>query len=601
MGQTTRYQKNPEILKKLSGRLRAGATRADAASGAGIDEQTLQAWLRRDDGVVLACVESAEAWAREHGVRPAARDREPSKKKTVDPWEKMRGEAGALGPGLFGVLLWVDGLLVLRGYPPISPWWRWALGSFYESAKRWLVLMVGRRGGKSSTLCRVAVVEALFGEREITPGDVGVWPVFSVDMAEARGRLTMIKTILDVLGVEYSESTMQGRPRIVTQDAKGRPIEFRVYPATVKGASGMTATGTTADEMAKWEDEETGANPAREVLRSVRPAMATIKAAHGFICSSAWAKSGVHYEMVTAGSTKLNHVARIGEQFIDAVKAGFYAVAANELEPSDAAAIRAHADSLTADSTEVPSFLANPTLDPQETRDDEPDLATWLREYGSVPLGLTGSTFFDGPKLDAAAAQIAPVGDGPCFCAIDPGSRRNAASCVIVQRRETAEGVRYPTVYEREWIPAPGAPLDLRKVVFPAMAKEARARGCAGWVTDVHALTDAEIVGAEYGLSTRCRAEGDAFRLEYQPVRDALHRGELPLGASPEIVKQLRTVKSAPRDGGGTRMIIPADGDLHGDLGRAYVSACAEAGAGAAEETGDDDFESLPSRYAGAA
>ena len=58
----------------------------------------------------------------------------------------------------------LDRALVANGFPSTSPWWSATLERFYASGKRQLVLRCGRRGGKSSTLCRVGVAEALYGE-----------------------------------------------------------------------------------------------------------------------------------------------------------------------------------------------------------------------------------------------------------------------------------------------------------------------------------------------------------------------------------------------------------------------------------------------------
>jgi hypothetical protein len=58
----------------------------------------------------------------------------------------------------------LDAALVKAGWPATSPWWRAELERFIRSGKRRWVIRVGRRGGKSSTLCRVAICQA------ITPG-----------------------------------------------------------------------------------------------------------------------------------------------------------------------------------------------------------------------------------------------------------------------------------------------------------------------------------------------------------------------------------------------------------------------------------------------
>ena len=169
---------------------------------------------------------------------------------------------------MFARLLELDERLVARGWPALSPWWKEQLRRLYASGKRRLVIRAGRRGGKSSTLCRVAVCEALYGQHDIPPGDVGVFAFFSVSMREARERLRTISEILEALDVPFERSGDSVR-------IAGRAVCIRVYPASVRTAVGFTCIGAAFDELARWRDEATGANPATEVLRSVRPAMAT--------------------------------------------------------------------------------------------------------------------------------------------------------------------------------------------------------------------------------------------------------------------------------------------------------------------------------------
>lgn len=590
------WQSDPARVDRALDVLRGGGTRAAAARAANVGLETLLRWVD-ESYEIRTKIEAAENNAREKGVRPAAI--EPAKgkpKKEGERWSIVREEAAKLGPGIFGILLWVDGLLQTKGFPALSAWWIWILGAFYAAGLRWLILLVGRRGGKSSTLCRVAVVEALFGEHAVSPGDPLVWPIFSTDMAEARGRLRMISAVLSVLGIEHAEGSLQGRPRIITKTIADHDLEFRVYPATVAGASGFTAPGITCDEEAKWKDEESGANPAREVLRAVRPTMATQPRAHGYRCSSAFAESGTHHEAVTSGNTALQFVARLGP-FVEEARRGFYLVADLEQDEDAAKAIRAHAEALTEDSPAIPSWIANPTLDPALTRLDEPDLLTWLREYGSVSSSAGEAIFFDAIHL-ARAASLTFRGEGETFCAIDPGTRRNAFALAIVRRIWTGAAFSFAPLALRQWIPAPGAPLDLRLVVLPEAAKLARSFGCDTWITDAHALTDVEIVGAEHGIATIVRAEGEAFEREGRPVRDGLHRGQVALAGCEgveELIAQLRGVRSK-LTGGRQVMTWPESGDLHGDLARAWVSACAAAGAGQ-EVNEPEPIATIPGPY----
>jgi len=58
-------------------------------------------------------------------------------------------------------LLAVDGLLVAKGFPALSPFWRRALCRFLDSDRRQLVVRAGRRAGKSTSVVRALVVLAI--------------------------------------------------------------------------------------------------------------------------------------------------------------------------------------------------------------------------------------------------------------------------------------------------------------------------------------------------------------------------------------------------------------------------------------------------------
>ena len=188
----------------------------------------------------------------------------------------------------------LDHLLQASGFPATSPWWHETIRRLYQSGRKQLVVRCGRRGGKSSTLCRLAVVEGVYGRHRIPPGDVGVVALISTTRDEAAQRIRTIKAILDALGVKY-------RPIDGGVELLERPIAFKVYTATVSGVSGFTAVLLICDEVAKWKDHDTGANPATEVLASVRPTMATQPEARIVLSSSPFGQWDAHYDAFERG------------------------------------------------------------------------------------------------------------------------------------------------------------------------------------------------------------------------------------------------------------------------------------------------------------
>lgn len=244
-----------------------------------------------------------------------------------------------------------DEALVAKGFPAISEKWRESLREFYRSRKTRLVIRGGRRAGKSSTLCRVAVAEGMYGGHKVPPGDVGIFVFVSVKADEARSRLKTIREILDVLGVSYS-------PRGMEIELRDRPIIFRVYPANFRTIVGMTCIGFVADECARWRDDDAGANPASEVLSSLRPAMATMRNAKEFLSSSPWAQADAHFEHFERGNTE------------------------DQMVVSGA------------------SWEFNPTLTREYCQKLEPDVPTFEREYCAIPMSSDSSQFFDAAAID---------------------------------------------------------------------------------------------------------------------------------------------------------------------------------------------------------
>ena len=238
----------------------------------------------------------------------------------------------------------LDRLLVAKGFPPSSRWWRETLQRFYEGGRRQCVLRVGRRGGKSSTLCRIAVLEALYGEHVIPPGDVGIVGIVSVSRDEAASRLRTIKAILDALRVRYRE-------RDQTIELQDRPIVFRVFTASVAGVVGGTWICAICDEVSRWRDAESGANPATQVLASLRPTLATMPFARIFLSSSPLANLDAHATAFDAGETDFQIVAH------------------------------------------APTWVANPSITEAETHALEPDEKVWSREFAAIPSAAVSGAF----------------------------------------------------------------------------------------------------------------------------------------------------------------------------------------------------------------
>lgn len=257
----------------------------------------------------------------------------------------------------------VRSTLTSKSWPDLSPWWAALLERFVRSGCLQLVARVGRRGGKSSTACIFAVAFALTyaGLGLVPPGDVG-WVVFvSVRRDEAMSRLRTIEAVLRVLGVKFVPA--EGDAIIIA----GTNIGFRVQACNVAAVSGWTSILIVADEVAKYRDADTGANPATEVLAALRPTMATQPLARIFLISSPLGPDDAHARAFDAGDSEFQ--------------------------------LTAFAE----------SWVANPTLTEEDTRRLEPDPKLHAREYGAKPSQAVSSAF----EADQVLAAIGPVSIAP--------------------------------------------------------------------------------------------------------------------------------------------------------------------------------------------
>lgn len=307
--------------------------------------------------------------------------------------------------------------LVAKSFPAMTEWWKRTLATFFASKKKQCVLRVGRRGGKSSTLCRLAVLLALFGEWTITPGDVGIIGFVSVSRDEAAQRIRMIKAILDALKVEW-------KPIDGGIELERKPIAFKVFTASVSGVVGGSWLAFFGDELARWRDADSGSNPAKQVLESARPTMAGQPNAITILSSSARGSTDTHAKLIDAGDTAFQMVAT------------------------------------------ATTWEARPELTEADCRALEPDELVFKMEYGSIPYDGSESSLMAEADLLAATrkgTRSLPRSDGAYIATMDPATRSNGWTLVIGCERVIDEDPSLSFIevtHCQEWRAPRGGALD---------------------------------------------------------------------------------------------------------------------------------------------
>lgn len=172
-------------------------------------------------------------------------------------------------------------------------------------SESWLI--VGRRGGKSFTLALIAVFLACFVKWDVklAPGERATIMVIATDKKQAGIIFNYAKALIQQTPVL---AALMERDTTDTLQLSNR-LNIEVRPANFRSVRGYTIPAVLADEMAFWPTDES-ANPDREIIAALRPAMASVPGAMLLCGSSPYAKRGMLWESYR------DHFGKAGPQLI---------------------------------------------------------------------------------------------------------------------------------------------------------------------------------------------------------------------------------------------------------------------------------------------
>jgi hypothetical protein len=185
------------------------------------------------------------------------------------------------------------------------------------------------------------VLEALYGDHRVSPGDRGIVGVVSANRRpQGEALISTIGSMLKVLDVAHHETAD-------AIDLDDRPITFRVHSASVRGVIGGSWIFACLDEVAHWRTDNE-ANPADEIIAAVRPCIAPAARGLLLLISAPAGTEDAHARLFDKGDTETQLVAW------------------------------------------APTWIARPTLTEAELRAFEDEPRYFSRDYGAVPqVGLS--------------------------------------------------------------------------------------------------------------------------------------------------------------------------------------------------------------------
>ena len=155
-------------------------------------------------------------------------------------------------------------------------------------------LIVGRRGGKSRVLALIAVFIACFIDHapHLAAGEVATVAVIAADRKQARtilryvlGLLRAVPALAALIEAETGKSV-----------ALSNRVAIEVTTASFRVTRGYSFAAVLADEIAFWRTDDDSAAPDTEILRALRPGLASLPSSMLLLASSPYAKRGALWE-----------------------------------------------------------------------------------------------------------------------------------------------------------------------------------------------------------------------------------------------------------------------------------------------------------------
>jgi hypothetical protein len=161
-----------------------------------------------------------------------------------------------------------------------------------QASEAWAIC--GRRGGKTRIMATVAAWLACFSDLRphLGPGEVATVMLIAANRKQSRTCMRYLRSlivdhpVLARLVVKETEEQIELSNRCVIE----------ITTASFRTSRGYTIAAIICDELAFWIDDSDSANPAAEIIASLRPGMLTIPNSLLMTATSPYARRGVVFE-----------------------------------------------------------------------------------------------------------------------------------------------------------------------------------------------------------------------------------------------------------------------------------------------------------------
>lgn len=170
--------------------------------------------------------------------------------------------------------------------------WKQLLEKFMKNETDEILILAGRRSGKTYIASMLCVYQALFQEYDLSKGEIGHIFLFGTDKLQAQIAFNYIKSFFEKSAFKKFIKS-QKRDSIELKNN----ITISVNTTDFRSVRGYSIVFAVFDEACFYFDKKTNANPISEIYRSVKPGTASIENSKLLLISSPYAASGFVYNL----------------------------------------------------------------------------------------------------------------------------------------------------------------------------------------------------------------------------------------------------------------------------------------------------------------
>jgi len=411
-------------------------------------------------------------------------------------------------------------------------------GSAWEQGaeQREAVFICGRRSGKSDKLAaNVAIYEAFFRDHNLSPGETGVVLLLAQNMRQAKVVKGYIEGKIDKSPILRRHVKAKRAQELELDNG----ITIAIHPASFRSVRGLSVVCCICDEIAFWWTEDNYANPDVEVVRAVRPAMATFPHGKLLMVSSPYTMGGVLWDAWRKRDT-------------------------------DPHTLVWHAPTRLMNPTVPVSFLMR-----EKARDPE----NYRREY-EAEFTEAISSFLPADAIDACVIpdrDEVPRQDNAHYCAAVDAAYKGDKFTLAITHFDRGRKVLVVDLL-MGWQGSKQVPLRLAEVM-PQIKATCERYGVYNVLGDQFGAEPLKDAFCRYGMNYEERTFTNQSKADiYATLRTRIMDGTIELLDHEDSLKELRGLELENLPGGGIRIGHGRSGRGHDDYADAMALAVSDAG-----------------------